>query len=393
MTRRIAILAPSFLPIPASRGGAIETLATYFVEENEKTGGFEIDIYCQYDADAKKLADGYHHARCLFMRPAGGLNRLWNKAAFAVRMLTHERVMLTVSYIAAVDRELAKHSYDAVLVEGAPEMMLKLGRKYPNTILHVHTDILNAGFGYYQKVMSCAPHIVAVSSFVAGKINSAVPDQVSVIRNCVDSRLFHPDGRNEALRESLGIREDDFLIIFAARVDHTKGIDHLVNAVLQLNNPHIRLLVIGAGWFSADRRTAFEEMLSRKTASHQDQFLFTGYIDHGKIPEYLHAADLGAAPSVCYDAAPLSVIEMQACGLEVIASNIGGIPEYINDPASLIDPHGEDFERELAGKIADRYAHRTDKPAYRPQRTEKIYYQELASYTERVIEEAGDGKR
>ena len=390
MMRRIAILAPSFLPIPASKGGAIETLATYFVEENEKTGTFDIDIYCEYDSAAETTAHHYKHAKCLFMQPAEGLNRIKNKVAFAVRMATHERAMMTVSYIAAVDQELARHSYNAVLVEGAPEMMLRLKNKYPNTILHIHTDILNRDYGYYQKVMAYSKHIIAVSNYVAVKINACNPEQVSVIRNCVDSKLFHPDGRNDRLRMSLGIQKDDFLIVYTARVDRTKGIDHLINAVLKLNNPHIRLLIIGAGWFSSDKHTVFENKLMEITSSNRSQFLFTGYIDHAMVPEYIHAADLGVAPSVCFDAAPLSVIEMQACGLEVIASKIGGIPEYINDSANLIDPQCEDFEERLAEKIAERYAHRIDKPVYHLQRTESIYYQEMASYIEKTIEETED---
>ena len=42
--KRIAIISPSELPIPSLKGGAIETLTTYIVNENEKNKLFEIDV-------------------------------------------------------------------------------------------------------------------------------------------------------------------------------------------------------------------------------------------------------------------------------------------------------------------------------------------------------------
>ena len=52
---KIAFITSGLLPIPASKGGAIETLLDSFIEENERNDkNIEIVVYSIYDKDAKK---------------------------------------------------------------------------------------------------------------------------------------------------------------------------------------------------------------------------------------------------------------------------------------------------------------------------------------------------
>ena len=47
--KKLAIISPSILPIPAVRGGAIEQLVTYIVEGNEENHQYDIDLYTMND--------------------------------------------------------------------------------------------------------------------------------------------------------------------------------------------------------------------------------------------------------------------------------------------------------------------------------------------------------
>ena len=58
---------------------------------------------------------------------------------------------------------------------------------------------------------------------------------------------------------------------------------------------------------------------------------------HNEIEKYLCASDIGLVPSICNEAAGLSVVEFMARKNLVIASNRGGIKEYMNSQNILID--------------------------------------------------------
>lgn len=386
--KKIALIAPSFLPVPAVKGGAIETLATFFIDQNEKQKHYQIDVYCAYDAEAERLHENYQFTRFITVEPYTVIDKFYNRIALVPRVLSKQSIICPDPYIRRVDKELSRHTYDALLIEGAPEMVLYFRRKYRNTILHIHTDIVHPGIGYYQTVVNNCDHFVTVSNFIKSRVQINDPSKTCrTVLNCVnEEQFFYSDHVNHELKTSLGFAEDDYVIVFAGRVDPTKGIDKLVDAVLQINNPKIKVLVIGAGWFSKRKKTDFEMELNRKVQGHERQLVFTGYIDHDKLPEYLRLADIAVLPSQCLDAAPLSPIEMNACGIPVITTNVGGIPEYSVDDV-LLDM-GSDYTNRLAHTIIDAYqsGKTMHKPTYHV-RDRKDYYNDLSMAINEVIDE------
>jgi glycosyltransferase involved in cell wall biosynthesis len=82
----------------------------------------------------------------------------------------------------------------------------------------------------------------------------------------------------------------------------------------------------------------------------EDEVIFTGRVEPQKIHKYYQAADIFVLPSYT-EGLPVSVLEAMACGLPVVATNVGGIPEIITDRVNgFIVPSKN--EKELIKKLA-----------------------------------------
>ena len=177
---------------------------------------------------------------------------------------------------------------------------------------------------------NAADALIAVSQALARKmISLGMPaERVHVLRNGVDPDVFFPVPRSEA-RNRLGLREDARCVLGVGNLVHEKGFDVLVRALATLRDA--RLLLVGDGPLRESLET-----LARQVAPGRVEF-------HGNMPQAnlrfaYSAADALALPSL-REGWPNVVLEALACGLPVVASNVGGIPEILGDdaPAALVD--------------------------------------------------------
>jgi glycosyltransferase involved in cell wall biosynthesis len=82
----------------------------------------------------------------------------------------------------------------------------------------------------------------------------------------------------------------------------------------------------------------------------QSRLYIHGAVPYEDLPGIYHTLDVFVMPTLCREAFGVSAVEAQACGLPVIASRIGGIPETLKEGKTgfLVEPGNTD---ELAGKI------------------------------------------
>ncbi len=147
--------------------------------------------------------------------------------------------------------------------------------------------------------------------------------KIEVIPSGIDTSLFKPIDK-KATRTILGMK-NCFQIIFAGNLISLKRVDMLIRVCSRLFRyyPHIYLTIVGEG-----PEHAKLEQLARDGDFENVQF--TGRIAYDKIPLYIGASDVLVLPSKS-EGLPDCVQEAMACGVPVIATNVGGLPELIED--------------------------------------------------------------
>jgi alpha-1,6-mannosyltransferase len=152
---------------------------------------------------------------------------------------------------------------------------------------------------------------------------------VDIVPLGVELGEFSPAKRSPALRASLGIKDDEPLIIYAGRLDSEKRAEVVVEAFLQLPEAMRAFLVlIGDG----PTRGPIAEQLAGKRA------LLPGFVkDRAKLAEWLASADLYAS-GMANETFGISVIEAQASGLPVIGVAGGAMVDRVTPEVGRIGP-------------------------------------------------------
>lgn len=125
------------------------------------------------------------------------------------------------------------------------------------------------------------------------------------------------------------------IIIYTGRLVESKGVHHLINALHQLK----KIRRDWVCWIVGDgpKRNEFQNLVEKLGL--QNHLIFLGKRDD--IPYLLSISDLFILPTLM-DNQPLSIIEAQIAGKAIIASNVGGIPEMIQDRLTgLLFPPGD----------------------------------------------------
>jgi glycosyltransferase involved in cell wall biosynthesis len=171
-------------------------------------------------------------------------------------------------------------------------------------------------------------YITAVSNNLKDVIYSlrTPKKSVDVIPNGVDLSLFSIINKLDA-RKEVGISQKQSLILTVGSLDEVKGTKFLIEALGTMkknNNSSLPLLIsIGDGPLKLSLRSLAEEL------GIADHVRFLGKRPHKEIPLWMNAANLFCLPSL-REGHPNVVIEAFACGVPVVASNVGAIPELIN---------------------------------------------------------------
>lgn len=165
-------------------------------------------------------------------------------------------------------------------------------------------------------------------------------DRIKTIFPGVDHGLFFP-GDRAAARAELGVPPDAAVLLYVGRIQPLKGLDLALRALEELApalDRDLYLLVVGGP--SGPRGTAEErrlEWLARRLGL-GDRVRFLGPKPHPTTPLYYRAADLVAVCSYS-ESFGLSALEAHACGIPVIATDVGALAHIVRDGRSgfLID--------------------------------------------------------
>lgn len=184
-----------------------------------------------------------------------------------------------------------------------------------------------------SRAVARADRVCATSHFLAAEVERLHPRQVAVTPFGVDTGLFRPPERAHG-------DQDRFVIGFVKTLSPAYGPDVLLRAVARLARqvPTVRLVLAGR-----DATGGALERLARRLGL-ADRVTFPGLVPHEAVPELLAGCDVFANPSVCAESFGVSILEASACGLPVVASEVGGIPEVCRhgETGLLVSPGDPD---------------------------------------------------
>jgi D-inositol-3-phosphate glycosyltransferase len=144
-----------------------------------------------------------------------------------------------------------------------------------------------------------------------------------VIYNGIDPGAFHPfPSPDEELRKKFSLAPGDPVILYVGRLIGLKGLPALLRSFSLLRNrQRARLLIVGDG----EGRNSFQNLAQKLGIG--PQILWAGFVPHAETPRYYSLASIAVCPSLADEAFGISICEAMACGLPVVASRVGGIPE------------------------------------------------------------------
>lgn len=159
-----------------------------------------------------------------------------------------------------------------------------------------------------------------------------LPRKLTAILNGCDFSIFHPADRGEARRE-LGVEADAQLLVYVGRISLAKGMKELTETMISLapSHPRLRVALIGEGNY----RAAMESQAAEAGIS--GRFLFPGTLGSSQIAGWHAASDIFCFPSHS-EGCPNVVVEALACGRPVVTTNVGGIPELVDESCGIMVP-------------------------------------------------------
>lgn len=354
---KVLLIPPPELPVPAVQGGAVETLLTHLIRENERQGRLELLCASIPNPDAAKQAEQFRHTKMLYVARPKGHRRYWPmvfiERCFGVAAPYdpwYQKVQLALA--------LELPPPDLIVAEGGnltqcSAISRMFGRRRCLAHLHGQTTCTPVMDDIYGGVL-------ALSEFIREdylKTSALDRRYAYILHNCVDTDIFHPGEPSPTLRADLGFAPEDFVVLFCGRLEPDKGIHKLLEALGAVENPRIKLLIVGSPFFGRTQQSSFLRKLEQQARGLEGRVQFTGYIPNEALPAYYHLADVVCVPTLVEEAAGLVAVEAMACGRPVLATRSGGMPEYLAGSQAVLVDRGPDIVGQLAWALQMLYEH------------------------------------
>jgi len=300
-----------------------------------------------YGADPDSEADGILYHRLsdrkdrLFCKPIGAIHRLVTGLSWDY----HFRTYFHRDYINKAASFLSEQNVDSILFPLYPQWgpILRSANPDARLVLWMQCEWLSAGPAYYEKCLDSIDRIVCCSEYIADKIAARYPstkEKLRTLPNGVDSNLFSPSN-NRGRRQ----------ILYAGRLTPEKGAHVLLKAFeqIKLKYPDAQLILAGPFWITptsqligADKNDirrwrklgkSYKSWIGKEAHRLSSVFL-TDHVPHKALVRIYRTASVFVHPALWNEPFGMILAEAMACGLPVVASNCGGVPEVVQDGRS-----------------------------------------------------------
>ena len=365
----ILMIPPQELPIPALGGGAIETLITHLLDENEVEQRFRIIVVSVCDPEAEKIEYNFSKVyyndngkiKCSFYKVIQIKFFLLRIVNMIKRIIRHLGIEISQVYYPdffyfQCAQICKKENVEIVISENDTNteeyrVFYKLVGK-ENIYFHLHCEMKEN-----LQIRNAIPNSISISRYVRDqwvKKKDIIGENL-VIYNCIDINRFNSiisDDKRKKLRHELCVADNETLVLYCGRLIPEKGIDKLLDAFELLKGLPIKLLVIGSVKFSKKFNTDFSRSIIDRAES-MDSVIYLGYVSNECITDYYKISDIQVVPSVWQEGAGLVCIEGMASGLPLIVTDSGGMVEYVSDDCAIKIPINDSLSKNIAKAISD----------------------------------------
>ncbi len=173
------------------------------------------------------------------------------------------------------------------------------------------------------------------------------PERNFYIPNGVDAEKFRPGNSFGVIDKDYGLDPSKPVVICPRRLEPKNGVEYFIRAIplVRKEMPDVQFLIVGGGF--PEERSRFEQMLA--DAGQSRGVVFTGNVPNTSMPRFYALSTIATLPSLM-EATSISGLEAMASGLPLVGTNIGGIPEIIEDGSS-----GLLVEARNPGQLAEAY--------------------------------------
>lgn len=359
---KLVIITRGDLPVPATKGGAVETLTDLFIEKNNISKKIDLIIYSISDESMPKY--DIHRPKTKYINiPHNNLQSKINNAFLKIRTQISKRYQGNY-YILKVIEDLKKQSFDYIMIENAPLYAICIKKYFPNAkiIQHLHNSYITKDSLFLEDILKSNDFIFGVSEFIKKEVIAACIQQnqyrnnVYTWYNAINEKTFKINSTNNNLKTELGFNTNDFIILFTGRIVEAKGIDKLLESMRYLvNTPNIKLLIVGGTSFANSKRTPFLTHILKLCNTHKEQIKFTGYINHDQIYNYYYLSDVCVFPSIWNEPFALTALEAMTAGKPLIVTNSGGLPEVVDNKCAIILEKNNNLAYNIAESIKKLY--------------------------------------
>jgi starch synthase len=189
-----------------------------------------------------------------------------------------------------------------------------------------------------QTAVNAADAVIAVSSGMREDVlrvyPTVDPNRVHVVRNGIDTDVWYPadavkSSPGESVLTDIGVDRSRPIVAFVGRITRQKGVAHLLGAAHDFD-PDVQLVLCAGAPDTPEIAAEVSAGVAELSDSRTGVFWVREMLPIGKIREILSAAKIFVCPSV-YEPLGIVNLEAMACGTAVVASDVGGIPEVVDD--------------------------------------------------------------
>ncbi len=326
---RIAILIAGF---PPSSIGGVEIASLNLARELAKRG-HEVHVITTGDKERRGQQEEDFHIHCIqhaIVPTASPLGAISYSIKALIKMkginpdIVHAQRFYREGLSAFLAKKFLKKPY-CIWCRGADIYL-------PWTLKNVASRLF----------LKRANAVIALTQDMKKRIKEICDIDASVIPNGIDLEKFKGlPHRNTSKLATNGQKT----ILFVGRLHPIKGVAYLIEAMKTIvnKNPKARLLLVGDG----GERQNLQNLVKKLDLTKYVDFI--GKVGNEKVLEYMATSDVLVLPSLS-EGFPVTMLEAMACGLPIVATKIGGIPEIVKNGENgfLVEPQNT---REISEKI------------------------------------------